>query len=169
MKHELADKQIIENSIELLSDFFNVISDGYNPSIISVRISLNRRIEEKEIFKLTDHQYSDIANERYFNMVLSTKTDVQTIANRLDENFEWSFEHLKVFCQVPSLFDSQFHLDNLKNLIYKVKERLEQYTRQWNVNAHEYTIDSGDGSLVRAIVLQETNRTLVVEFGNYIH
>lgn len=168
MRDEVIEKEIIENSIELLSDFFNVISDGYNPSIISIRISLNRRLEEKEIFKLPD-QYSDKTNERYLNKVVSTKTDVPALTKRIDENFEWSFEHLRLFCQVPSLFESQFHLDNLKNLIYKVKQKLVELTMKWNFNAHEYTIDSGDGSLVRAIILQETNRTLVVEFGNYIH
>jgi hypothetical protein len=168
MENELSNSAVIKNAFELLSDFFNVLSDGYNPAIIDLQVSIDKRIVEKDIFVLPNH-YGNKDNNRFFDKIISTKRDISQLHKRLDENFQWCLEHLLSFSKVPSLFESKFHLENFNKLVNKVKNQLNDFIETWDYKANEYVIDTNDGSLRRIIILQGDNRTIVIDFGNFIH
>jgi hypothetical protein len=168
MQEEYLKSKLIENSTSLLTDFFNVISDGYNPVLISVTIDLAKSIENEEIFIYETHSW--IGTRRYYEeSILPTKTDINFIEKRINENFQWCLEHLVCFNQVPTLFESEYHYNNLKNLLKKVEEQTVMFLENWNANGTEYLIDTRDGSVERVLVIHSQNKTMVIKFGTYIH
>lgn len=156
MQEEFLESKIIENSIDLLRDFFNVIADGYNPSLIYIEIDLTQCQIESEILK--KYHYGKIS-----------KTEISSIQKRIEENFYWCLDHLVIFSQVPELFKSKFHYDNMKQLIKKIEKQLYAFIKNWNSIAVEYLHDTNDGSLRRILVIYGDNKTIIFHFGNYIH
>jgi hypothetical protein len=47
---ELTRVKLLENSILLFSDFMSVLSDGYNPTILDVRVSIDKRLKDQDRF-----------------------------------------------------------------------------------------------------------------------
>jgi hypothetical protein len=168
MQEDYLKSKLIENSTSLLTDFFNVISDGYNPALISVTIDLTKNIKNEEIFIYKTINW--IGTKEYCEgSILPTKTNINFIKKRINENFQWCLEHVVGFSQVPKLFESEYHYNNLKNLVKKVEGQIIMFLENWNPNGTEYLIDTGDGSLERVLVIHSQNKTIVIKFGNYIH
>lgn len=168
MQEEYLKSKLIENSTGLLTDFFNVISDGYNPALISVTIDLTRNIENEEIFIYkTPNRIG--TKEYYEGSILPTRTNINFIQKRINENFQWCLEHVVVFNQVPKLFESEYHYYNLKKIVKKVEEQIIMFLEDWNPHGTEYLNDTRDGSLERVLVIHGQNKTIVIKFGNYIH
>jgi hypothetical protein len=87
MQEDYLKSKLIENSTSLLTDFF-VISDGYNPALICVTIDLTKNIENEEIFIYKTH--SCIGTKEYYERrILPTKTNINFIQKRINENFQW--------------------------------------------------------------------------------
>ncbi|HTJ51405.1 MAG TPA: hypothetical protein VL443_18220 [Cyclobacteriaceae bacterium] len=154
---------LVENSIHLLADFFQVISDGYNPTSISTTIKLNGNLDERDYFVLPSHLGG--SNQKYFESVMRTKKDIESVEHRIEENFQWCLDHLTVCTQVPILFKSKFHVDNLKTLIQGVQNQAIKVVKNWQPKVSEYSI----GSERRILIIHGTGKTIAMEFGCYIH
>ena len=155
-------------AVELLTDFFNVLSDGYNPSLIYFQYSENSPNIEKEIFVLPSHFGNDLENN-YYNSIIKTKKEIKNLSLRISENFQWCSEHLIYFSKTPALFESKFHLGNFRELVLKVENKIFEITKNWEYEANEYLIDSRDGSLRRVVIIKSANKSITLDFGNYIH
>jgi len=165
---ELLKCKILENSVSLLADFFNVLSDGYNPTIIGVDIDLVNSIDEKGRFIFPSH--NGIGSEVYFTKnILPTKIKVQNIESKINENFNWSLNHLITFNDAPKIFGSNFHMDNLTKLLERIKYCISDLIGDWAPVCYEYTLDTRDGSLRRTLFIHGKNKSMILEFGNYIH
>jgi hypothetical protein len=150
MTEERTEFLLVENSIELLTDFFQVIYDGYNPAVISVTTKLNQNLDERDYFVLPSH----LRQEDYFESVMRTRKEIESVPHRITENFQWCLDHLITFNQLPALFDDKFYFDNLKALVQKVRDRVIKVVENWQIEASEYSI----GPEIR-ILLSFTDKT----------
>lgn len=167
-KDELIRIKLLENSICLFSDFMSVLSDGYNPSIIDIRISIDKRLDDQDRFIFPSPNNS--GTEFFFiNKIQPTRKNVDSIKERVNENFSWCIDHLATFNIAPDIFKSNYHIDNLTKLVEKVKRNIFDLTDLWIVTSYEYLIDTNDGSLVRVLFIHSDNKSLILDFGNYIH
>jgi hypothetical protein len=165
---ELTQTKLLENSIHLFSDFMNVLSDGYNPTIIDIRTSIDKRLNDQDrfIFPSPNSSGTEIV---FTNKIQPTRKDIYNIKERINENFSWCLDHLATFNQAPDIFKSIYHIDNLSQLVEKVKKTIFDLTDSWIVTSYEYLIDTKDGSLVRVLFIHSDNKSLILDFGNYIH
>lgn len=158
-----SDKHIIQ-TIELLSDFFGVLSDGYNPTVIWLKIDRTERIKPEEIFE--NHWFGRNSLEQ----ILSTKKELNTdLEELLTDYFEWSLIHLRTFNKSADLFNSKYHCDNLNELIGKVKNDISNHFDSDQLKLNEYVIDTMDGSLEKYLFIESNNLNAHLVFGNYIH
>lgn len=165
---ELTRTKLLENSIRLFSDFMNVLSDGYNPTILDIRISIDKKLNDRDRFIFSSPH--DSGTEIIFtDKIQPTRKDINDIKERINENFSWSLDHLATFNQAPDIFKSNYHIDNLNQLVEKVKRNIFDLTDLWIVTSYEYLIDTKDGSLVRVLFIHSDNKSLILDFGNYIH
>lgn len=165
---ELTRAKLLENSILLFSDFMSVLSDGYNPAIIDIKISIDKRLNDRDRFIFPSPNSS--GTEFFFiNRIEPTRKDVDNIKERINENFLWCLDHLSTFNKAPDIFKSKYHIDNLSQLVEKVKRSIFDLTDLWIVTSYEYLIDSIDGSLVRVLFIHSDDKSLILDFGNYFH
>ncbi|QZK91650.1 hypothetical protein K5V07_14535 [Flavobacterium sp. CHNK8] len=155
-------------AVELLTGFFNVVSDGYNPALIYFNYSENSLNIEKETFVQPSHYGNDPENRYYYN-IIETETIIEDVRERIIQNFQWSTEHLILFSKTPTLFESKFHLDNFKTLVSKVENQVLELIKTWDLKTSEYLIDSKDGSLRRVLIIKSEDKSIILDFGNYIH
>lgn len=165
---ELTRTKLLENSIGLFSDFMSVLSDGYNPTILGIRISIDKRLNDRDRFIFPSP--NNAGTEFFFTeKIQPTRKDVDSIKERINENFSWCLDHLSTFNKAPDIFKSNYHVENLNQLVEKVKRNIFDLTDLWNVTSHEYLVDTNDGSLVRVLFIHSDNKSLILDFGNYIH
>lgn len=165
---ELTQTKLLENSIRLFSDFMNVLSDGYNPTIIDIRISIDKKLNDRDRF-IFSYPNSNDMEFIFADRIQPTRKDIANIKERINENFSWCIDHLATFNQAPDIFKSNYHIDNLNQLVEKVKRTIFDLTDSWTVTSYEYLIDTNDGSLVRVLFIHSGNKSLILDFGNYIH
>lgn len=167
-ENELIRIKLLENSIRLFSDFMSVLSDGYNPTILNVRISIDKKLNDEDRFIFSSP--NNIGTTFFFKeKIQPTKRDVANIKDRIDENFSWCLNHLAEFNNTPEIFKSNYHTEKLSQLVEKVKKSIFDVTELWDATSYEYLIDSEDGSLVRVLFIHSDNKSLILDFGNYIH
>lgn len=165
---ELTRAKLLENSIRLFSDFMSVLSDGYNPTILDIRISIDKRVNDRDRFIFPSP--NNIGTELFFiHKIQPTKKDIDSIKERINENFSWCLDHLATFNKAPDIFKSNYHIDILIQLVEKVKRSIFDLTDLWTVTSYEYLIETKDGSLVRVLFIHSDNKSLILDFGNYIH
>jgi len=165
---ELTRVKLLENSILLFSNFMSVLSDGYNPTILDVRVSIDKRLKDQDRFIFPSPNNS--GTESFFlDKIQPSRKDIDNIKERIHENFSWCLSHLATFNQAPDIFISNYHLDNLSQLVDKVKKSIFDVIDFWIVTSYEYLIDTQDGSLVRVLFIHSDNKSLIFDFGNYIH
>ncbi|MFD1604180.1 hypothetical protein ACFSJW_08255 [Flavobacterium artemisiae] len=146
----------------------SVLSDGYNPAILDVTISIDKRLNDQDRFIFSSP--NNIGTAFFFrDKIQPTRKDVTNIKDRIDENFSWCLNHLAAFNNAPDIFKNNYHTENLSQLVEKVKKSIFDVTDLWDVTSYEYLIDSGDGSLVRVLFIHSDNKSLILDFGNYIH
>ncbi|WP_428231608.1 hypothetical protein [Flavobacterium sp.] len=165
---ELTRTKLLENSISLFSDFMNVLSDGYNPTILDIKISINKRLNDRDRFIFPSPNNID-TDFFFINKIQPTRKDIDSIKERINENFSWCLDHLATFNKAPDIFKSNYHIDILNQLVEKVKSNIFELTDLWIVTSYEYLIDTKDGSLVRVLFIHSDNKSLILDFGNYIH
>lgn len=156
------DKVVLENTISMLEMFYQVITDGYNPTSISIRIDLDKRINENEI-------KSGYEKGWYKEDVFMNPETVLDFKQRLKSNFKWSFEHLEVFSKCPELLKTDFNMDNFIKILSRTEQVILDFTNEWSKESKEYLIDTSDGSYQRLLVVHDENKSMIIEFGNYIH
>ncbi|KXX66701.1 hypothetical protein [Flammeovirga sp. SJP92] len=158
-----SDKHIIK-TIELLSDFLGILSDGYNPTVIWLKIDRTVRIKPEKIFN--DHWFGKGSLEQ----ILSTKKELnKDLEEILTDCFEWSLVHLRTFNKSADLFNSKYHCENLNKLIGKVKNDILNYFDSDQLKLSVYIIDTKDGSLEKYLFLESNDLNAYFVFGNYIH
>jgi hypothetical protein len=165
---ELTRVKLLENSIGLFSDFMGVLSDGYNPTILDIRISIDKRLNDRDRFIFPSPNSK--GTEFFFtHNIEPTRKDIDKIKDRINENFLWCLDHLTAFNNAPDIFKSNYHIDNLNQLVEKVKRSIFDLIDLWILTSYEYLIDTKDGSLVRVLFIHSDNKSLILDFGNYIH
>lgn len=166
--NELIRIKLLENSIRLFSDFMSVLSDGYNLTILDIRISIDKRLNDQDRFIFSSP--NNIGTAFFFKeKIQPTRNNVGNIKERINENFTWSLNHLAEFNNAPDIFKNNYHTENLSQLVEKVKKSIFDVIDLWNVTSYEYLIDTEDGSLVRVLFIHSDNKSLILDFGNYIH
>lgn len=158
---------LMKNSVEMLTDFFMVLSDGYNPALIYVTVTLDRNLDEREYFVLPKHLggNNQQENRRHFEYINETKTPVSSVSKRIIENFQWCLDHLIICNQAPALFQSKYHMDNLNTVIQKVQNQILYIVEDWQATTHEYYICNEQ----RFLCIQGQGKSLMLNFGCYIH
>ncbi|WP_134150004.1 hypothetical protein [Flavobacterium sp. 270] len=158
----------MENSIQLFSDFLSVLSDGYNPAVIHIRINTGGKLNDQDhfIFSSPNNTGTDFF---FTEKIQPTKKIVENINERINENFSWCLNHLALFNTAPDLFKSNYHIDRLNQLAEKVKSNIFNLTDLWDADSYEYLIDNQDGSLTRVLFIHSDNKSLILDFGNYMH
>ncbi|MBJ2126270.1 hypothetical protein [Flavobacterium sp. IB48] len=165
---ELIRIKLLENSIRLLSDFMSVLSDGYNPTILDVKVSIDKKLKDQDRFIFSSP--NNLGTESFFlDKIQPTKKDIANIKERVNENFSWCLNHLATFNNAPDIFASSYHIENLSQLVEKVKMHIFDLTDLWDIISYEYLVDTKDGSLVRVLFMHSDNKSLILDFGNYIH
>ncbi len=165
---ELTRIKLLENSIRLFSDFMSVLSDGYNPTILDVRVSIDKRSNDQDRFVFPSP--NNFGEEVFFlEKIQPTRKDVDNVKERINENFSWCLNHLAIFNNAPDIFKSNYHIENLSQLVEKVKTHIFDLTDLWDIISYEYLIDTNDGSLIRVLFIHSDNKSLILDFGNYIH
>lgn len=168
MHTDYLTSRLIENSVNLLTDFFTVVNDGYNPAGLLVKIDLTRNITNEELFIYNENH--GIGSKGYYETrILPTKVNIESVQHQIRVNFKWCLEHLILFSKVPELFKSEFHYENLKSLVKKVEDQIITFIEPWNTTAVEYTNETGGGSVVKVLIVHGKNKSLVLEFYNEIH
>ncbi|QCK15570.1 hypothetical protein DCC35_12845 [Mangrovivirga cuniculi] len=165
MLNEIMDQEKhLTSIVGYLSDFFGVLSDGYNPTIIWLNIDLENKPNPSDLFK--EHWIGENSMEN----ILETKTELKNnFESHLNRYFEWSLEHLKLDNKAPDIFKSEYHLENLNELINKVKLEILEYFGEKKLTLTEYTIDSIDGSIVKYLFIDFEDGSAHFAFGNYVH
>jgi len=159
---DTVEKEILKNSIEMLDLFYQVITDGYNPTSITIRIKEDSKIEDNEI-------ESGYMKGWYKEEEFKSPKTILNFEQRIRENFQWSFQHLEGFSKSPDLLKADFNRENFKKIIQKVQQLILDYTKEWTKESKEYLIDTSDGSYQRLLVVHDDNKSMIIEFGNYIH
>ncbi len=158
------EEKHLTSIVGYLSDFFGVLSDGYNPTIIWLGIDLENEPDLQKLFK--EHWIGKNSIEN----ILKTRTELKNdLKSHIDYYFDWSLEHLKFANKATEIFKSDYHLENLSELIDKVKLEIFEYFDGKNLSFTEYTIDSIDGSLVKYLFIDFEGGNAHFAFGNYIH
>ncbi|MBL0735381.1 hypothetical protein JI750_00660 [Flavobacterium sp. GN10] len=165
---ELIRIKLLENSIRLFSDFMSVLSDGYNPTMFDIKVSTDKRLTDEDRFVFSSP--NNLGTEFFFlNKIQPTRKDITSIRERISENFSWCLNHLATFNNAPDIFRSNYHIDNLNQLVETVKRNIFDLIDLWDIISYEYLIDTNDGSLVRVLFIHSDNKSLILDFGNYIH
>jgi len=162
MSNEKIEMEILNNSIKMLEMFYQVLTDGYNPTSISIRINLESRINEENI-------KSGYEKGWYKEDIFKMPKTILNFEERLKSNFKWSFEHLEVFSKCPELIKTDFNRDNFLKLLSHVETLIINFTNNWTRETKEYLIDTSDGSYQRLLLVHDESKSMIIEFGNYIH
>lgn len=157
-------EQHLTRTVEYLSDFFLVLSDGYNPTAFWMNIDLNQQLYFEHLVE------KDYLGRKRVSMALNSRTEMNgTFESLLDSYFEWCLEHLHSCNCVQEIFQKDYKLDELRQLVLKVKKELSTYFDTWNAKYTEYTVDTLDGSLEKYLFINSGKRSAYFVFGNYIH
>lgn len=151
--------------VEYLNQFFSVLSDGYNPTVIWLQIAPHTK-EATSVFK---EEFTH--NEEFMirKVTKTKKTLDKGLKPTLDHCFNWSLDHLRNATNAEIIFEKEHNLNQLMILISKVKEDLTSYFETWNPTLTEYTVDTDDGSLAKFVFMDSPTQSAHLYFGNYIH
>lgn len=158
-------EKYIVKIVEYLNQFFMVLSDGYNPTIIWLKIEPHIK-EAESVFK---EEYT--LNEEFMvkKVNKTKKTLHKSLKSTLDHYFDWSLDHLRCANNAEEIFKKEHNLNELMELIRKVKEDLVSYFDAWNPTLTEYTVDTDDGSLAKFVFMDSSTQSAHLYFGNFIH
>lgn len=162
MSNSTTEMEIVKNSINMLDLFYQVLTDGYNPTSITIRIETDSRIEENTIKAGYEKGW-------YKEGVFMNPKTISNFEQRLEQNFQWSLEHLEVFSKCPELLKTDFNKENFRKIINQVQKLLLDFTKGWTKESKEYLVDTSDGSYQRLLLVHDENKSAIIEFGNYIH
>lgn len=157
--------EIIKSQITLLDRFYRVIGDGYNPASVSVKYSLNSKIEPESVFIYKS--VNNIGEPWYYEQrIKPTKEIVLNPNERLKELMEWNRMHVIGFEQI---LKADFRLAELREIYQVVYEKIEELISEWNFESSQFVIDSKDGTYRKFLFVSDINKSIVLEFGNYMH
>jgi hypothetical protein len=157
--------EIIKSQITLLDRFYRVIGDGYNPANISFSYNLKSKIEPESIFINKSH--NDIGEPWYYQQnILPSKEVVINLSHRLKELLEWNMKHVVGFEQI---LKSEYRMAEFSEIYQVIYEQIIDLTSGWNSESTQFLIDTKDGSYRKFLFISETSKSMVFEFGNYIH
>ena len=160
--------EIIKSQIELLDRFYRVIGDAYNPASITVKFDLNSRIKPESIFIYKS--VNNIGESWYYEKhIRPSKKTILTPINRLKELVEWNRTHVTGLDGCEQILREQFRISELKEICQVIIDKIETLTTKWNIESSEYLIDTKDGSLQKFLFLNDNDKSIVFEFGNYFH
>src|SRR5688572_4732551 len=103
MKDLIVESTRLQTAAEMLSNFFQVLSDGYNPAMLDLKVIERGRYSDQMIF-MFNPQYSK--NDEYVKRVVETKDMVNDVTAYLKSRFQVSLDHLMSFTIAPIIFQS---------------------------------------------------------------
>lgn len=157
--------ETIKSQITLLDRFYRVIGDGYNPASISFSYNLKSKIEPESIFIYKSH--NNIGEPWYYEQqILPSKEVILNLNHRLKELLEWNMKHVVGFEQI---LKPEYRMAEFSELYQVIFEQIIDLTSGWNSESTQFIIDTKDGSYRKFLFISETSKSMVFEFGNYIH
>lgn len=154
--------QELEFGIHISNKFLGVLSDGYNPVSISIDRRENDTASEDELMKL----YSINSQLEYG---WESKLELTDLHQKINENFQWLYMHLQTFNEAPKIFSSKYHSDKLNNIFKELNEKIKELPFTVNRKQYEYFFDIGDGSECKALLIVDSDKSICLIFGNWIH
>ena len=140
MNDEKTQLLILENSINLFSDFLMVISDGYNPSVIWSAFNLEHRLTYDDVFLL----HSNIRREHFS----STKTIINNPLARVEDNLDWCLGHSAYFGPYKQIFESKYREEKLRSISHKIKTQISNVIKNWTTFTIEYLLETSEKFLL---------------------
>jgi hypothetical protein len=160
--------EVLKNSITMIDCFYEIISDGYNPARLDFRFNLESQLSEEEIFIYDSPNL--IGTEEFFkNSILPTKKKVEHPIKFLTELIDWNKRHIESFNSFPGIFSTQFRNAEFNEMLGLIPYQTKQLIVNWNPESFEYLIDSKDQSLRKFLSINGSSKSILFEFGNYIH
>ena len=155
---------MLECKIHFADMFFDVLSDGYNPVnlyIANIEAPLD---DEDEVFKKSTFQFPFQNKGRW-----DSKVEFDDLNQKLEEDFDWILDHLKMFTIAPKIFESNFHSTNLKEIAREIILGTIDLVKDWSLKFHEYYIDLGGGSESKCLLLLGNQKAVCICFVTTIH
>ncbi len=157
-------EQHLIKTVEYLSNFFLVLSNGYDPTTFWLNIDLNGQLYFENTYE------KDYLSQEMVREALKSRKPVdESFESLLDKHFEWCIEHLKAYNCSREIFEKDYKLDELRNLVDKVKKELSAYFSHWDAKYTEYTVDTFDGSLEKYLFINSGKQSACFVFGAYMH
>lgn len=86
--------------------------------------------------------------------------------NRLQELFEWNKKHVIGFEQI---LKPEYRMAEFSEIYQVIYEQIIDLTSIWNFKSNQFLIDTKDGSYRKFLFISEASKSIVFEFGNYMH
>jgi len=148
--------------------FYRVIGDGYNQTAISFKYNLNEAITPESIFIHESH--NNIGKPWFYEeWIKPTQEKVTNPSLRLKELMEWNRKHVIGFNGCKQIRDEEYRLAEFKEIYTDLFEKTESVIKNWKIEALQYLLDTKDASYRKYLFLNGENKSMVFEFGNYIH
>lgn len=160
--------EVLRNQIELLDRFYRVIGDGYNPASINLTSNGSARITEEDIFiyKSANH----IGSEKYYlEQIKPTKEEVKDLYPKLQELMTWNKNHVLSFDACKKIIREEYRLKEFDEIYDNTLSKVQDITNKWNTECYSYLIDTKDASYKKYVFIHDDSKSLVFEFGNFIH
>lgn len=152
----------LEFAIHIGNKFLGVLSDWYNPVSVSIDRRENDTVSEDELMKL-------YTMNSQLEHGWESKIELVDLHQKIQENFQWLFMHLQTFNEAPKIFSSKYHSDNLSDIFKELNEKIKELPFTINRKQYEYFFDIGDGSECKVLLIVDNDKSICLEFGNWIH
>ncbi|AZJ32220.1 hypothetical protein SAMN05444344_2980 [Tenacibaculum mesophilum] len=160
--------EVLKNSITMIDYFYEIISDGYNPAKLDFKFNLDSQISEEEIFIYDSPNW--IGTEEFFkSSILPTKRKVENPVKYLTELIDWNKKHIESFNSFPDIFLTKYRNAEFNEMLQMISNQTNQLVEDWNTESFEYIIDTKDGSYRKFLLINDKSKSILFEFGNYIH
>ncbi len=158
----------MKNSITMVDYFYEIISDGYNPAKLDFKFNLESQLSEDEIFVYDSSNW--IGTEEFFKKsILPTKRKVENPVKYLTELIDWNKKHIESFNSFPDIFSTEYRNAEFNEMLQTISNQTKELIQDWNTESFEYIIDSKDGSYRKFLLISDKSKSILFEFGNYIH
>ena len=139
-KTERLNCEIVKAQIDLLNRFYIVIGDSYNPTEISMKYSLNKRIKPEEIFIY--ESINNIGTKWFYEeSILPTKEIIQNPVGRLIELMEWNRNHVIGFDGCRQIVQQEFRSLEFKEIYDVIIKQVQLILSKWEITSEQYLLD----------------------------
>lgn len=152
----------LKKAFEITNQFFQILSDGYNPVYIRIDLFQNNQATEDEIIKAN-------TQDQTLSFGWHEKNQFQDLALKLEEILEWNLSHLKAFNDAPKVLETDYHLKDLNKLIKGLIDETLALVKDWDRKQFEYIVRPFHSIDSWHLLIKSTAVSLYMEFYNCYH